>query len=281
MVISPLSVSTALGLLSYAANGHTFEELKNGLHLTSNKAAIASQFLQHADLLNKNAGNATFSIANKIYVQKGYKLNKHFQEVAAKNFKSGADSLNFGNSVESAQTINRFVEQKTSGKIRNLIKPDMLTSDTRSVLVNAIHFKGKWEHEFKSTHEGDFQVTETETVPANYMFKVDYCNFAKIRELDATALEMKYANSGFSFGIILPESLTGLSALEAKLKDYDFAKITNQFLETSINVKVPKFTVEFEINLNDVLKKVRIRHTTPKMWTFCNIMSITLMFFVI
>lgn len=267
MIISPLSVSTALGLLSFGANGHTFEELRNGLHLTSDKAAMATQFLQHAELLNKSAGNAIFSIANQIYVQQGYQLNKHFQEVAAKYFKSGANSLNFGNSVESAEIINRFVENATNGKIRDLIKPDMLNSDTRSVLVNAIHFKGFWQHRFEKerTHSGEFYVNETATVPAEYMFTTNDFPYAyTLDDLDASALEMRYARSNFSFLILLPKSRNGLSALETKLRRYDLTNIFRRMRMQNVNVQIPKFTTEFEINLNAALKNVSIRSTKLK-----------------
>lgn len=106
------------------------------------------QFVDHFELLNKNKGNSTLSIVNKIYVQRDHQLNKNFEEVEVEKFKSGIESLDFAKSSESAQTINHFVEEKTNGKI----KPDALRSDTRLILVNAIYFKGGWEHPFKEQY---------------------------------------------------------------------------------------------------------------------------------
>ena len=171
MIISPLSVSTALGLLSQAAGGNTFEQLKQSLHLSNEKSTVANQFLQHREALQQNAGEATLSIANAIYVQEGEKLNKNFHEVAVSNFKSGVETLNFADSEKSAAAINHFVEEHTNGKIKELFKPDQLTADTRSVLVNAIHFKGAWEKPFHSrlTEKSDFYISETETSQVEFM----------------------------------------------------------------------------------------------------------------
>lgn len=232
--------------------------MRRGLHLTGDKATAANQFAEYYGLLQKSVGQSTLSIANQIYVQLGYQINKNFEEVAVKKFLSGIGSLDFAKATESAQTINHFVEEKTKEKIKDLIKPDMLSSDTRVVLVNAIYFKGNWEYQFDKefTTEGDFYTSETDTVPVDFMHIKKKFNYAVLDDLDATALEMKYANSNFSFVIVLPNSRTGLSALETKLKNYDLAKITDEMHLQEVDVTIPKFKVEYEINLNEVLKKV-------------------------
>lgn len=247
-----------MALLSQGANANTFEELRKGLHLSADKSAAADQFHEYYGLLEKSVGKSTLSIANQIYVQNGYQINKNFQEVAVKKFLSGIEALNFAESVPSAKKINDFVEVKTKEKIKDLIKPDMLNADTRVVLVNAIYFKGDWEYKFNKdrTYEGDFFVSETEKVPVEFMTIKKKFNYGVLDDLDATALEMKYANSNFSFVIVLPNSRTGLPALESKLHNYYLAKITQQMYSQEVDVTIPKFKVEFEINLNDVLKKV-------------------------
>lgn len=125
VIVSPLSVSNALVLLSQCADGSTYDQLKQTLHLDNDKSAVANQFLEHREALEKNAGEATLSIANRIYVQQGNELSKTFEEVAASKFKSGVESLNFAESKPSADTINRFVEEKTNGNIKDLFQGNL------------------------------------------------------------------------------------------------------------------------------------------------------------
>lgn len=260
MIISPLSVSSVLALLSQGANGNTFAELNRGLHLDGNKIASANQFQEYYGLLDKSIGGSNLSIASKIYVQNGHSVKKEFRDVAVEKFSAGVESLDFAKSVESAQAINQFVEEKTNNHIKDLIQPDMISSDTRMVLANAIYFKGNWKYQFdrRRTAKGDFYTSETEKVPVDMMRIKKRFNYAVLDDLDATALEMEYAKSNFTFVIVLPNSRTGLTDLETQLKNYDLSQITDQMRSQEVDVTIPKFKVEFKINLNDVLKKACI-----------------------
>lgn len=257
-MISPFSVANALALLSQGAGGNTFEEIKSELHLSDEKSTAANQFLEYYNSIEHGAGNSIFSVANRVYVQQGYPLNKHFQEVAIQNFKSGIESINFANAQDAAQMINNFVAEKTKEKITSLIKPDMLSSDSRVVLVNAVYFKGDWKYKFNKqfTHKSDFYTSETESKPVDFMFIEGSYNYGELPDLDASALELKYADSNFSMVFILPNNHAGLSTLETKLKGQDFTRISTGLRSQKVKVNIPKFKVEYEIKLNEVLKNV-------------------------
>ena len=90
--------------------------------------------------------------------------------------------VNFVRSQKAATTINNWVEEKTREKIKDLVKPKMLNTDTKMVLVNAIYFKADWAKQFdkKSTKEKQFHTKEVKKellVPMMIMedyFKVTY-----------------------------------------------------------------------------------------------------------
>lgn len=253
-------MSSVLALLSQGANANTYEELKKGLHLSGDKTSTANQFHEYYAALQRSIGQSVLSIANKIYVQNDYKVKEEFHDVAVNKFASEISTLDFGKSSESANEINQFVQEKTNDRIKDLIEPSMINSDTRMVLVNAIYFKGNWKYQFdqRRTIKDDFYTSETQKVPVDMMRMKKHFNYAILSDLDATALEMQYANSNFTFLIILPNNRTGLAALETKLKNYDLSQITARMRFEEVDVSIPKFKVEFKINLNEVLKNVRI-----------------------
>lgn len=255
-LLSPFSAFNALAVLAQGAGGTTLQELVNGLHINSNKAIVANQFQTYYKELKKNAGDTKFNVANRIYTQQSYQLNATFQAVATQKFGSGIQSLNFASSQASANTINTFVEQQTDGKIQNLISASSLSADTRVVIVNALYMKGLWLHKFdvKNTRDGTFSSFEY----ATYMNQRNKFNYTALPELDATALEMPYANSSFAVLFILPNANVEYGDVENKLKTYDWKKITSQMRAQQVNVTIPKVEMDYQESLNYVLSKVGI-----------------------
>lgn len=259
MVISPFSISMGLALLSQGTNGTTFDELRKTLYLNKNKSIVADQFYEFDKLIRKSAGEAELLISNQIYVTKGYPLKKEFEEVAVEKFSSGIESVDFG-SNDTMQYINHFVEQKTKQKIKNFLKPGMIDEGTRIFLLNAIYLKSKWQYAFKRQYPYKirFYLNETESVDVDSLFmaKAPF-NFGDLEDLDARVLELTYANSNFTFLIILPSKRTGLDDLENRLKDYNLTKLFDKMTINNATIHIPKFRVETEIHLNSILKNVR------------------------
>lgn len=247
-------------LLSQAAHGTTFEQIRTGLRVKAEKTTAANQFHEYYGLLQRDAGASILSIANHIYVQQGYTLKKNFQEEAVQNFGSGIDTLNFANKIESARQINQLVEEKTNQKIKDLIKSDMLDADSRVVIVNAVYFKGDWKFKFNKefTTKKEFFLNEMQTISTDFMHIDGNFNFGHLDDLDATALEMAYNNSNYSMVFLLPNKRNGIYSLESKLQGYDFTKFFDEMHKHRLEVDIPKFKVEFETKLNDVLKNVCI-----------------------
>lgn len=261
MVFAPLSILSVLTLLSQAANGPTFDQIKKGLHLSDDKQANANQFSEYQNSFKKSVGNTTLSVVNQIYVHQNYSLNKSFQEVATKNFSAGIESVDFAtNNTAVAEKINKFIENHTNNKIKNFIKPKSINNEARIILVNANYFKGDWLYKFdeKLTKTGDFYISETKTVPVEFMHVKNNFRSREFDDLDANSIELKYANSNLSFVLVLPHKREGLSKLEDKLNNYNLTKLAGDFGQglSGYEVILPKFKVEFEIELSDPLKNV-------------------------
>ncbi|NWI11149.1 SPB6 protein, partial [Crypturellus soui] len=87
--------------------------------------------------------------ANRLYGEKTFEFLSTFTESSQKFYHAGLEQTDFVHSSEdSRKQINGWVEEKTEGKIRNLLTEGIINSLTKLVLVNAISFKGNWEAQF-------------------------------------------------------------------------------------------------------------------------------------
>lgn len=258
IIISPYSIASSAAFLAQGSNGNTFDQIVDTLRLPKDKPAVANLFHELAEDFGASKRTIELNVANRIYVQQGNKISSEFNEVASSKFNAGAEVVDFGDNIGAANTINRWVENKTHDRIKDLVKPEIITPDTALILVNAIYFKAFWDHSFYElrTAPGKFYTNEKDTVNVQYMNTKHGYGYAVLDDLDATALEMAYYHSPITFVVILPNKKTGLSELENKLKDYDMTKITGQLEKAEVNVTLPKFKIEYEVKLNDVLTKV-------------------------
>lgn len=245
---------------SQGTNGVTFDELRKGLYLKSNKSIVVDQYHELDQLIHKSANESELFIEDiKIYLKNEYELKKDFEEMAVNKFSSGIELVDFERRNETAEKINRFVEEKMRQPLRNGVDPQILNEYTRFILINTINLKYKWRHKLMKL-DAEFYFNETDFVRVDalrrkaYQFNVGI----DLKDLDAHSLELGFLNSNFIFLIILPKKRTGLLELEDCLKDYDLTKVFDQMSIQEINLKIPKFKVETEVNFNEILKIVCI-----------------------
>jgi serpin B len=178
--------------------------------------------------------------------------------LAIKKFNSEAESIDFSQSVESARKINEWIEEKTNNKIKNVIDSDSLDSLTQMILINAIHFKATWYKRFERTYTEKFYLNEKETVETEFMDSIDpiTCGHDFFPELNSDVLVLSYRETRVKMMIILPKSRTGLAGLEEKINEVNLDEISDSLNEENFRVIMPKFKIESEFTLKDVLPKV-------------------------
>ncbi|XP_037825047.1 serine protease inhibitor 42Dd isoform X2 [Lucilia sericata] len=263
IVYSPASIQTCLALAFTGAEGETAEEMRKVLKLgLGNKTQVAEKYGEFLKAAFKprqsNEKGPQLKMANRVYVNNEIKLLPQFNKIAQDYFQSQAENVDFSQREAVVEQINNWVAQQTENKIKDLLTPDALNDDTSAVLVNAIYFKGKWLHPFSeiTTSKADFHLNSKQKLEVDTMYTDDRFGYVELPELEATALEMPYENSDLSMLIILPKQIDGLEKLESNLKGLDLNDITSKMLVESVDVFLPKFRIEFDIDLKEPLKKM-------------------------
>ncbi|XP_071592678.1 serpin B6-like [Heliangelus exortis] len=261
---SPFSISSALSMILLGSKGNTKAQIAKVLSLK--KAEDAHN--EYPSLLSEiNAQNTKYILrtANRLYGEKTFEFLSSFIESSQKIYQAGLEQSDFIHAPEhSRKQINGWVEERTEGKIQNLLVEGIINSLTRLVLVNAIYFKGKWENPFdkERTTERPFKINKNETKPVQMMFKKDKFNMTYIGDFQTKILELPYVGNELSMIILLPDAIqddsTGLESLQRELT-YDKLMdwINPEMMDlTEVKVSLPRFKLEESYALKPLLSSM-------------------------
>ena len=150
LILSPFNIATVLSMALAGAGGQTAEEIQSVLHLHYDSTYDAALGALLADLTKAgNTGGNELHTANGLWVQKGFAIQPAFENTLANNYHAPLTPLDFAANPEAARSqINRWTEEHTKEKIKNLFPAGSLDARTRLVLTSAIYFYGKWQDPF-------------------------------------------------------------------------------------------------------------------------------------
>jgi serpin B len=218
LFFSPESISTAFAMAYAGARGTTAAQMAATLHFTLPPDKL--QPAMGALLAGLNGPHAGYQlrVADALWAEQDFTFLDDFLKVTSSDYGAGFNRVDFKGAPEAARaTINQWVEEKTEDKIKNLLPAGSVTPATRLVLTNAIYFKGDWQSQFDKTQtkDEDFHPSATQTVKAPLMHltsKLGYLNGGTFQ-----AVDIPYKTGDLSMIVLLPNDISGLSALEQSL----------------------------------------------------------------
>ena len=260
---SPTSLLIALAMTCYGARGNTAVEIKKVLHIASvSSLDLNKSMKKFIDTLNGASDeNNKLLTANRLFVQKSFEILEAFKEGTREFYDAELALVDYITNAEKVtEEINHWVEQKTNDKIKDLIPPGMLSSDTRLTLVNAIYFKGLWLEQFKKekTVSKSFFVSQNEEIKVEMMRQEADFKYFESQDLACQVLEMPYIGLKMSMVIYLPKEINGLTKLEEVIT-YETLQNSLSLLNASmyeVKVFLPKFKLSQQFDLNDILSKM-------------------------
>ncbi|XP_069814204.1 serpin B6-like isoform X2 [Dendropsophus ebraccatus] len=261
LFFSPLSISSALGMIYLGAKGNTASQMSKVLEFEKAKN-VHGAFQSLISEINKPGTDYLLRTANRLYGEKSFTFLDEFLGSTQKYYHADLQSVDFAaKSEDCRKEINSWVEQKTEGKIQDLLPSGSLDSLTRLVLVNAIYFKGNWANQFdkNATRQMPFRLNKNETKPVQMMYKKAKYPMTYVGELFTKVLELPYVNNELSMIIMLPDDIedgtTGLEKLEQELTYEKFADLTNpdNMDRTEVELSLPRFKLENSYDLESVL----------------------------
>ena len=249
---SPYSISTALAMTYAGARGVTEKEMAKVLHFTLSREKLHSAFFELSSLMKEiqEKGDVALSVANSLWIQKDFKLEKSFLKTTDKFYGAVPFLVDFVNDRENTRKrINLWVEEKTNEKIKNLIPGGVLDNLTRLVLTNAIYFKGNWITKFKKsqTKKMPFWIDLENKKDVDTMFLTHTFKYREKENLQV--LEMPYTGEDLSMLVILPSKEYGIKNLEKELRNSTLQNWMSGLYRIKVKVYFPKFKMTSKFNM--------------------------------
>jgi serpin B len=250
--VSPSSIGLALAMAYNGAEGETKQVIARGLALQGmGLEEVNRAYAQLKAALENPDPKVQLNIANSLWARKGMTFKPQFIKRNADFYGAEVSELDF-DSPGAASAINNWVSGKTNGKIQKIV--DQISQDSILFLINAIYFKGTWTAEFdKSKTKEDYFTTAAGARKKHPMMSQsgEY-NYYKGDNFQAVSLP--YGGGRVSMYVFLPDEGATLDAFHKSLNRASWDRWMSAFEETRGDIVMPRFKLEYEIELNDALK---------------------------
>ncbi len=263
-MFSPLSIKMALGMTVNGAEGETKAEILNAMEVGDLQAfnAYARKLIE----TYSKAEVVQLNIANSIWINRTRNFADFldsYRETIEEFYQGDTFLVNDTNAV---QQINSWANEKTNGKIPNLIDNPEFTA----FLANAVYFKGRWQQPFSehATQKEIFTSRDGKQSEMDFMRNTGYFNYfgsdsLQIIELPYSNREEHFDEGGRYESTTTHEDLSVSMFLllpkEGRVTDVEQLLTEKQLKPAYVSIHLPKFEAAFSTSLNDILNTLGVK----------------------
>ena len=251
-VISPLSMQFLLGMLLDGAKGQTAAQIAKVLGYGAGEVDAVNQYcLSMLKQLPELDGKTTLNIANAIFLDDGWPLEKSYKNTVGKYFQAEVSNLDFSDNEASLKAINGWCSDKTKGLIPKVL--DEVDPSILAYLMNAVYFKSQWVYQFAKDATSNETFTDETGAGHTVNMMKQACKVPYYENSRYQMVRLPYGNGAFSMMILLPKEGYKAADITTELKSANWSKFRRQPSEVEVDLWLPKFETKFKIKLNDIL----------------------------
>jgi serpin B len=153
---------------------------------------------------------------------------------------------------QAAGKINRWVKQQTRGKISQIV--DQVQPNLVLLLLNAVYFKGTWSEGFDTAATVNHPFTLANSTRKQHPMMTQTGEYDYYETTQFQAVSLPYGKGRFSLYLFLPKSKSNLSSFYRDLTAANWNQWMNKFQNRPGSIQIPKFKLEYNLNLNNALK---------------------------
>ena len=269
-ILSPLSITFALGMLNNGADGQTLKEINQTLGFGDAGADAINTFCQKMLKESNTLDEKTKAlIANTIFVNEGfgYRLQEGFVDKVNAYYDAQPQNRDFDDG-ETMDVINQWASDHTMGMIPRVLDEDTFNPSAVSYLLNALYFKGIWNDPFKKENTKDEPFGGGDNVPMMQKRSEDL-HYA---ENDLyQAIRLPYGNGAYRMDVFLPrEDKTVGEVLDA----LNGSNWQPQYLMKEVDLKLPRFETDTYQSLERIMSDLGMPEAflpSAEFPYFCNV----------
>jgi serpin B len=269
--ISPSSIILALSMLYNGADGQTQQEIQETLEyqgMSLETVNQANQILQQQ--LSQTTPEVQLAIANSLWLREGFPIEADFLKTNQTFYQAKVTELDF-KSADAAQQMNQWVEEKTQGKINQII--EQVTPNDIMFLINAIYFKGNWKVKFQEsqTQNQPFYLIDGQEKQHPLMSQKN--SFFYLETKHFQGINLPYGEDGrFSLYVFLPKPEINIDDFLQTLNLENWNQWTQQFSVKKGTIELPRFQLEYDVELKQILQNLgMIASFDPNQANFSNL----------
>ena len=248
VLISPTSVLTALAMTANGAENDTLAQMEAVFGIE--REPLRDYLRTYLDNL-PNEAKYKLHMANSIWIKndENFTVNKEFIDVNKTYFDAGVYEEDFDQ--KTLKKINQWVEKNTDGMIEEILNE--IPDDVVMYLINALAFEAEWEEIYKTTQirDGKFTLANGIQQDVEYMYSEENLY---LEDEKATGFVKYYKDKKYAFAALLPNEGVSVSEYVAGMTGSALKELLDNPQEVQVKASIPKFDVEYDVLLNDILK---------------------------
>uniref|UniRef100_UPI00272E8E37 serpin family protein n=1 Tax=Methanococcoides sp. TaxID=1966350 RepID=UPI00272E8E37 len=256
VLFSPYSIFSAISICYEGAEGSTKYQIADVFGYPLEKIVLKANSKKLINDLHLENENNTLKAANALWIKQNYPLNDQYVFNVETYYGGLVKPLDFINkSEDSRKTINLWVEEKTSGKINEMVPEGGISPYTLIMITNTVYFNGTWYHQFvpHDTKQEQFYLSNGQSEIVDFMSANEAFNYAE--DHSAKIVELPYQDNNISMYIVLPKE-NNISNFESSFTIDKYTELKSNMSKQQGQIYLPKFTYSTDSELVNSLQNL-------------------------
>ena len=248
VLISPLSVISALGMTANGAKEETYVQMEKVFRM---EIPVLNVFLKEYRENLPSGKKYKMNLANGIWFRDSgdFTANEDFLQTNETYYNAGLYKAPFD--VSTKDQINAWVNKNTDGMIKSILNE--IPIDAVMYLVNALAFDGEWQTIYNESrvHDKEFTTENGRKQNVTMMYSEEK---AYLEDEQAQGFLKYYADRKYAFVGLLPKDGVTVGDYMTGLDGEALQNLLDNQVDVKVNAGIPKFKLEYDVEMSDVLK---------------------------